>query len=287
MHNLLGCLFACLLNFLPKINSNKTMIQQLGHDLEGLSVSLSSSNGDISELSLDRRRSDSFLTSGSFDEDDSTTSSSADKNALMMGRTTVLRSLPRPAEAKEIRGRYFLRLGFDKHIPDPNPSTTTKALSSRQHVNKKVHHDCSHETLKYDHGKVDTELEDLKSLDPTCSLSLSTRSSGALSFGRSSHERGVSFQASVVVHTIPSHKQYSDRIRNTLWTPEKVMREDIARNCVEFVAEGWDWRTCVDDNEMVHYNGEMIHPVHFGGFYQPNLGWRFCAVRAKQQQLQG
>jgi hypothetical protein len=260
------------------------MTEQVGHDLEGLSVSLSSSNGDISELSLDRLRSDSLLTSDSFDEVDSTTSSSVGKNALTMGPTTVLRNRPRPVEAKDIRGRYFHRLGFDKCIPDQNPSTTTKPFSSKQNLEKKLRHGCVHETLKHDNGKIDTELEDLKSLDPTCSLSLSTSSSGALSFGRSKRDRGVSFQASVVVHTIPSHKQYSDRIRNTLWTPENIMRQDIARNCVEFVAEGWDWRTCVDDNEMVNYNGEMIHPVHFGGFYQPNLGWRFCAVRAKQQQ---
>lgn len=254
------------------------MHRQVGFDVEGLSVSLTSSNGDISELSLDRLRSDSLISSDSFDEVNDSTNTM--KSGLIMGRTTILRNRPRPAEAKDIRGRYFHRLGFQKCVNGPNPYTTP---NTQKYPPKRCDH--FHETLKHDHGKVDSELEDLKSLDPTCSLSLSTRSSGTLSFGSTKQtKRGVSFQASVAVHTIPSHKQYSDRIRNTLWTPEKVMRQDIARNCAEFVAEGWNWRTCVDEDEMVNYNGEMIHPVHFGGCYQTNLGWRFCAIRSKQQQ---
>jgi hypothetical protein len=75
--------------------------------------------------------------------------------------------------------------------------------------------------------------------------------------------RCVSFDAAVTVHPIPLRSQYSNRIRNSLWTPVSELQENAARNCVEFAAENWDWRQAAEDDDMVVYHGEKIHPIHF------------------------
>ena len=75
--------------------------------------------------------------------------------------------------------------------------------------------------------------------------------------------RSVSFDTAVRVHPIPLRSQYSNRIRNSLWTPVSELQENAARNCVEFAAENWDWRQAAEDDDMVVYHGEKIHPIHF------------------------
>jgi hypothetical protein len=46
------------------------------------------------------------------------------------------------------------------------------------------------------------------------------------------------------------------------------------RNVVEFQAEGWDWRTVVEDEDMyidVH-TGQKLHPCHYDLHYQQQHG---------------
>jgi hypothetical protein len=78
-----------------------------------------------------------------------------------------------------------------------------------------------------------------------------------------SFKKCVSFDVAVTVYPIPLRTQYSSRIRNSLWTPVSELQENAARNCVEFAAENWDWRQAADDDDMVIYYGEKIHPIHF------------------------
>jgi len=77
--------------------------------------------------------------------------------------------------------------------------------------------------------------------------------------------RGVSFDREVIVHPIPSFRAYSDRIRCHLWSSPSEMQENAARNCYEYACEGWDWHNVVEDEMMINYEGEKIHPSHFQG----------------------
>jgi hypothetical protein len=76
-------------------------------------------------------------------------------------------------------------------------------------------------------------------------------------------KRRIVFNPEVKVQTIPSHADFSDRIRRVMWTDAVEMDENAARNCLEYTAEGWDWRNVLVDEDMILINGEKIHPVHF------------------------
>lgn len=81
----------------------------------------------------------------------------------------------------------------------------------------------------------------------------------------------VCFATAVKVHPIPSRLDYSDRMRSVLWTPQVEIVQNAARNTLEFAAEGWDCSKVVEDDEMVLYQGEKIHPIHFVEDIQQHL----------------
>jgi hypothetical protein len=31
---------------------------------------------------------------------------------------------------------------------------------------------------------------------------------------------------------------------------------------LEFASEGWDWRNVAGDEDMLHIDGELVHPIH-------------------------
>ena len=84
---------------------------------------------------------------------------------------------------------------------------------------------------------------------------------------KSSHttqtQRRVSFCSSVTVIPIPSHSDFSDRIKRSLWTSASELHEQVMRNCVEFAAEGWNWKLVVEESNMIWHGGKQVHPCHF------------------------
>lgn len=96
-------------------------------------------------------------------------------------------------------------------------------------------------------------------------------------------KKRIVFNPEVKVQPIPSHTDFSERIRRVMWTNAEEMDENTARNCLEYTAEGWDWRNVVDDDEMIVVNGEKIHPIHFE-HEEYNLNRQFAAVMSAQQQ---
>lgn len=105
------------------------------------------------------------------------------------------------------------------------------------------------------------------STEPTTPLSsslLSSSSSDELSSSSSSSCRKLTFNEEVKVCPIPKREEYSKRIREQLWASPKEMAMMAHRNTVEFAAEGWDYRNCLEDENMYRCvaTNELIHPVH-------------------------
>ena len=187
----------------------------------------------------------------------------------------VLRSLPKAASASCIRSRFLNSLGFSKAAEDHvlrNQEASPSRSRSRPLLHKRS--DSFSEQLKADHGLLDESMES-GSYSSTASTCSSVRS------GR---RRSISFDDRVTVHPIPSRSSYSERIRNSLWTPPLEMQRMAARNCVEFAAENWDWRQVMDEKDMVVFEGELVHPIHF--VRECSLRRHFFQVMSAQQQEQ-
>mmetsp|Transcript_24982 Transcript_24982/g.54881 ORF Transcript_24982/g.54881 Transcript_24982/m.54881 type:complete len:173 (+) Transcript_24982:144-662(+) len=75
-------------------------------------------------------------------------------------------------------------------------------------------------------------------------------------------KRLVRFNNVVTEKEIASHRKYSDRIRRTLWSDPEEIKENAYRNQIEFQAEGMDWESVLENDEMYvdAKTGELIHP---------------------------
>mmetsp|Transcript_3021 Transcript_3021/g.4613 ORF Transcript_3021/g.4613 Transcript_3021/m.4613 type:complete len:266 (-) Transcript_3021:212-1009(-) len=77
-------------------------------------------------------------------------------------------------------------------------------------------------------------------------------------------KRSICFSNKVSVLPIPLHSDYSRRLRTRLWSGRHEIKQNAARNTIEFAAEGWDWRTVTEDEKMYvcALSGQLVHPVH-------------------------
>jgi hypothetical protein len=66
------------------------------------------------------------------------------------------------------------------------------------------------------------------------------------------------------VVSIPSRFEYSQRIRERIWTTASEIHANAARNAIEFCSENWKWENALEDHQMfIHQgNGERVHPIH-------------------------
>jgi hypothetical protein len=83
----------------------------------------------------------------------------------------------------------------------------------------------------------------------------------------------VSFFHKVQVLRIPSRKHYPDDIKKTLWASLSEITENAKRNSIEYTAEGWDWRTVLEEKDMYRHprTGEYVHPIHVQREYQKRM----------------
>jgi hypothetical protein len=200
---------------------------------------------------------------------------------------------PEPADAAKIRSRLLNRLGITKDRPSPSLSSTRKSCSLPKTLARVP---VLRDSLKDDHGRRDKVLQRMllesTSSSPSSDLSMLSVSPGKPVCGVLKRPRLVSFETSVEILPIPKHEAYSDRIRSSLWPTGTELKQNIARNCIEYVSVGWTSENVLDEDEMiVAGNGELVHPVHWIGVdhalpENQNLHWHFCAMRAQQQQLQ-
>ena len=175
---------------------------------------------------------------------------------------------PAPSAAR-VRSRFLNRLGITpppSMAGSPTPSKQRSRLLSRESVQDE---------------SFQVSLKDGEEAKASVTFSFFRQSSPISTSCATGTERAVSFAPSVTVHPIPRHTAYSSRIRETIWTNPTEMQESAARNCIEFAAENWNWRQVAEDQDMVYYHGELIHPVHFAHEY--NIRRQFCAVMSAQQ----
>lgn len=237
-----------------KISPNLVVDQDSGRKSSGVPTSLDRKDS-FTEYSSRSRRSESF---------DGSLSSSHSRAVIA----------PAPSAAI-VRSRFLSRLGFSPPRPQPKTGPTKRARSDSRDSSESSFQ----ALLKGDRESSSSLTRPLSLLEQGSSLSSVSSSDSDSSVGE---RRSVSFSPSVTVYPIPKHTAYSRRIRDTIWTTPVEMQETAARNCLEFAAENWDWRQVAEDQDMVYYHGERVHPVHFAHEY--NIRRQFCAVMTAQSQ---
>jgi len=89
------------------------------------------------------------------------------------------------------------------------------------------------------------------------------------------HRRRIIFSNNVDVVPIPMRSEYSNRIKDRMYSGRVELSENAQRNVVEFEAEGWDATTVLDDENQFYkcpLTGELIHPVHLAYFNKGGNG---------------
>lgn len=73
---------------------------------------------------------------------------------------------------------------------------------------------------------------------------------------------GVKFNEDVKVLLIPLRHEYSDRIRSLMYSNAEELYRNASRNTKEFMSEGWSVDDVIEEERMITWGGELIHPVH-------------------------
>ncbi len=63
------------------------------------------------------------------------------------------------------------------------------------------------------------------------------------------HKR-VKFSNTVAAIYVPTHQEYSNRVRQSYWAGVGEIREMVYRNMIEFDAEGYRWENVAEEPDM-------------------------------------
>mmetsp|Transcript_18686 Transcript_18686/g.32918 ORF Transcript_18686/g.32918 Transcript_18686/m.32918 type:complete len:157 (-) Transcript_18686:303-773(-) len=144
-----------------------------------------------------------------------------------------------------IRNRLIRSLGIVEEIP----AALRKKCSSNDGI--------LGETTKY-HRNILTGPTLEIPLKNHCGLSNETEGSP--------HSR-IQFNSVVQMKPIPSHTDYSDRVKKHLWSNRHEIRRNSQRNLQEFAFEGWNVHQVIEEDAMFFDKlaMEFVHPAHIGG----------------------
>ena len=145
-----------------------------------------------------------------------------------------------------VRHRLFAKLGV---IGQPNKIPKTPKIESilpySSAMQPRTERASQFETLKYTLSHSDLKHESSK---------------------QKRQRRRVNFNEQVLIKPIPMRNEYSNRVASRIWCNAGELYEMALRNQEEFMAEGWNWRTVLEEEDMyaTQTNGkiEYIHPVH-------------------------
>jgi len=168
------------------------------------------------------------------------------------------------ASNTRIRANFLNKLGIDEkkgEVHQPMRLPSRGSLLGQVNITQ--------EPLKFEEDKEQPKSPwvnffGFPSTDDTTSLSSSPSSVSSGSTGTKRDVR-ITFNTEVNVVPIPMRNEYSKRVQNRLWTTAEEIQLNAQRNAYEFVAEGQEWRTVLEDENMYRdaFSGELIHPVHF------------------------
>jgi hypothetical protein len=196
----------------------------------------------VDQQRAEQRADDEAVISSSKDDDHGDDDSSSKKP---QSPSSVLLTSRRPAH--EVRLQFLQNLGIQKQ-PDPatdNNSTSAAATTTFEPWGP------SYEGLVNDDGQNGNNNNNHKNSAHTCPLK---------------ENRTLQFDGKVRIHPIPSHKVYSNRVKQTIWTCADELNFNVARNSLEFSYEDWNADNVVDEESgLIWYSHGVgwVHPVHF------------------------
>ena len=76
-------------------------------------------------------------------------------------------------------------------------------------------------------------------------------------------KRRVSFSNSVSVLSVTPLPSYSPRILSSVYTTPSELQINALRNAREYHYEGWTFDGVIEEQGMVWWNGQWVHPAHF------------------------
>lgn len=97
--------------------------------------------------------------------------------------------------------------------------------------------------------------------------------------------RKLTFHDEVQIVPIPMRSEYSNRIKERMYSGRVELSENAQRNVVEFESEGWDATTVLEDETQFYkcpLTGELIHPVHLAYFNKTGEGAGYSSVGGNQ-----
>lgn len=162
------------------------------------------------------------------------------------------------SDSGQLRSKLLMKLGIEL-----GGNTVNGAIASTEasRIVQKGQENAFCISLKRDHGQLDRNIQSTKK--PLEALATLPGSDKILEKALKREHRSVYFDASVKVHPIPARSDYSNRMKSVMWVSSIEIQQNAARNSLEFAAEEWDVSKVVNDEDMIIYGGERIHPVHF------------------------
>ncbi|KAL9179292.1 hypothetical protein ACHAXT_008582 [Thalassiosira profunda] len=180
-------------------------------------------------------------------------------------------------EGDAIRSRFLFRLGiYEPNFTNASIHDKIRDASRKRQARPDLPQESQGlpapylEPLKLDRDSPGGDIPGYLVSNPPSLVSLSDVSSASetdVQAPKPRRPRRVSLDPSVKVVPIPSHRSYSPQVRAKLHASKEELMHNASRNTREFVSEGWDWRTAVEETDMHHcpFSRQLIHPAHLGG----------------------